>query len=84
MPRAGRPTGRDVDLLSLQGRGVGLVGYLSGVRGRWVRFTDDLVETTGQADTRSSSFLDGVRHDAATVVNRLLSHVGAGEHGRAA
>lgn len=176
----GSPTGRDVDLLSLQERGVGLVGRLLGVRGRSVRFADDLAETTGQADARlrrllrridayaaaaglageidppepvravrtrgdvtgldlhhagirsvlwatgyrrtypwlhvpvlngageirhidgatpspglhvvgarwqsrrSSSFLDGVRHDAATVVNRLLNHIDAGIQGRAA
>jgi putative flavoprotein involved in K+ transport len=33
---------------------------------------------------RSSSFIDGVRHDAATVVGRVRDQIGAGVSGRAA
>jgi putative flavoprotein involved in K+ transport len=33
---------------------------------------------------RGSSFLDGVRHDAATVVTHLLNQINAGVHGRVA
>jgi putative flavoprotein involved in K+ transport len=180
MQLVGSPTVRDVDLRSLQERGVGLVGRLSGAGRRWVRFADDLVETTGRADARlgrllrridayaaaaglaggtdppepvravrtggavhgldlyhagirsvlwatgyrraypwlhvpvltgtgeirhvdgatpapglhvmgmrwqsrrSSPFLDGVRHDAATVAGRLLHHIGVDARGRAA
>jgi putative flavoprotein involved in K+ transport len=176
----GNPDGRNVDLLSLHQRGVGLVGRLTGVADRHVRLADDLTETTSRADgqlrrllrridayaamaglageieapervravptaggvagldlhhagirtvlwatgyrraypwlrvpvltrtgeirhiggvtpapglyvvgqrwqsRRNSSFLDGVRHDAATVVDRVLDHVGAELCGRAA
>jgi len=176
----GSPEARNVDLLSLHQRGVGLVGRLTGVAGRRVRLADDLTESTGHADSRlrallrrvdayaaaaglvgeidapervrpvptagsvagldlrhagirsvlwatgyrreypwlrvpvlsrtgeirhtggvtaapglyligqrwqsrrNSSFLDGVRHDAATVVNRVLGHIGAQLCGRAA
>jgi putative flavoprotein involved in K+ transport len=176
----GSPEARNVDLLSLHQRGVGLVGRLTGVAGRRVRLADDLTESTGHADSRlrallgrvdayadaarlvgeidapepvrpvpaagsiagldlqhagirtvlwatgyrreypwlrvpvlsrtgeirhtggvtaapglyvigqrwqsrrNSSFLDGVRHDAATVVNRVLDHIGAQLCGRAA
>ncbi|HEY6596706.1 MAG TPA: NAD(P)/FAD-dependent oxidoreductase [Asanoa sp.] len=180
MQLVGSTTGRDVDLRSLQDRGVGLVGRLAGGNRRSVRFADDLRETTQRADARlrellrridryaaaaglsgeveppapvravriagavsaldlrdagirsvlwatgyrraypwlrvpvlsdageirhvdgltpapglhvvgarwqsrrSSSFLDGVRHDAATVVGRVLDQIGAGVSGRAA
>jgi putative flavoprotein involved in K+ transport len=171
---------RNVDLLSLHERGIGLVGRLTGVAGRRIGLADDLTETTGRADgklrsllrridryaeaaglageidaaepvrevptaggvagldlhhagirtvlwatgyrraypwlrvpvltrtgeirqtggvgaapglyvvgqrwqsRRNSSFLDGVRHDAATVVDRVLSHLGAELSGRVA
>jgi putative flavoprotein involved in K+ transport len=176
----GSTTGRDVDLPSLQERGVRLAGRLAGADGWSVRFADDLRETTERAHARlrrllhridvyataagllgeveppapvravrvdgaasavnlrdagirsvlwatgfgraypwlrvpvtsdageirhvagrtpapglhvvgarwqsrrSSSFLDGVRHDAATVVGRVLDQVGAGVCGRTA
>jgi putative flavoprotein involved in K+ transport len=176
----GGPTGRDVDLRSLQDRGVRLVGRLAGADGQSVRFAGDLRDTTARADAglrrllhridryaaatgllgeveppapvrevridgtaaalnlrdagirsvlwatgyrraypwlrvpvlsdageirhvqgrtpapglhivgarwqsrRNSSFLDGVRHDAATVVGRVLDRIGAGVCGRAA
>jgi putative flavoprotein involved in K+ transport len=175
----GSTAGREVDLTSLQQRGVGLLGRLRGVAGRRAWFADDLADTTGRADARlrgllgridayacatglagevdppepvravrvgaagheldlyragirsvlwatgyrreypwlhvpvldgageirhaggvtpapglylvgarwqsrrNSSFLDGVRHDAAMVVDRLLAHVGVGVRGTA-
>jgi putative flavoprotein involved in K+ transport len=54
---AGSTMGRDVDLRSLQDRGVSLTGRLTGIDGRSVRFADDLRETTGRADARLTRLL---------------------------
>jgi putative flavoprotein involved in K+ transport len=48
----GRSDGRDVDLRSLEDRGVALAGRLTYVDGRQLRFADDLAATTRRADTR--------------------------------
>jgi len=48
----GRSDGREVDLRSLQDRGVGLAGRLTGVDGSRLRFADDLAGTTRRADAR--------------------------------
>jgi putative flavoprotein involved in K+ transport len=53
----GRPDGRDVDLPSLQGRGVTLVGRLTGADGGRLRFADDLPATTTAADGRLAELL---------------------------
>jgi putative flavoprotein involved in K+ transport len=48
----GRSDGRDVDLRSLQDRGVTLAGRLTGLDGHRFRFADDVADTTRHADTR--------------------------------
>jgi putative flavoprotein involved in K+ transport len=53
----GRSDGRDVDLRTLQDRGVGLAGRLIGVDGRRLRFADDLADTTRHADARLRDLL---------------------------
>ena len=53
----GSASGRNVDLLSLHRRGVGLVGRLTGADGRWVGLADDLAETTAQADGKLRALL---------------------------
>jgi putative flavoprotein involved in K+ transport len=53
----GRPDGRDVDLPSLQRRGVTLVGRLTGAEGGRLRFADDLPATTTTADDRLADLL---------------------------
>ena len=53
----GRPDGRDVDLRSLQDRGVTLLGRLQGGEGTRLRFADDLAETTARADDRLAGLL---------------------------
>jgi putative flavoprotein involved in K+ transport len=53
----GRSDRRDVDLPSLQRRGVTLVGRLTGADGGRVRFADDLPATTAAADDRLGSVL---------------------------
>jgi len=53
----GRPDGRDVDLPSLQDRGVRLVGRLQGGEGTRLRFAADLAETTARADERLTGLL---------------------------
>jgi putative flavoprotein involved in K+ transport len=54
---AGRPDGRDVDLPSLQARGVTLTGRLTAAAGTRVRFADDLAATTALADARLAGLL---------------------------
>ncbi|MCV2491279.1 NAD(P)/FAD-dependent oxidoreductase [Geodermatophilus sp. YIM 151500] len=54
---AGRDDLRDVDLPSLQDRGVTLVGRLRGADGTRVRFGDDLASTTRAADDRLRGLL---------------------------
>ena len=56
----GRPDGRDVDLPSLQDRGVTLVGRLTGADGGRLRFADDLPATTAAADDRLAELLTRV------------------------
>jgi putative flavoprotein involved in K+ transport len=50
----------DLDLASLQTRGVRVVGRLTGISGRTARFADDLRENTGAADRVMHRFLDAV------------------------
>jgi putative flavoprotein involved in K+ transport len=52
-----------LDLGTLQARGVRLAGHLVGAEGHEVRFADDLVDSLGSADNRMHRFLDAVdRH----------------------
>ena len=53
----GRSDGRDIDLRTLQDRGVGLAGRLTGVDGRRLRFADSLAGTTRRADARLADLL---------------------------
>jgi putative flavoprotein involved in K+ transport len=54
---------QDLDLASLQSRGVRLAGRLVGSEGRQVRFADDLDQSVRSADDRMHRFLDVVdRH----------------------
>ena len=53
----GRPDGRDVDLRSLQDRGVTLLGHLQGGDGTSIRLAPDLAETTARADERLTALL---------------------------
>ena len=69
------PDGRDVDLRSLQDRGVRLAGRLAGVDGRRVRFADDLAETTDRADDR-------LRRPAAAASTRTPPRAGLRRRGR--
>ena len=62
---------QDLDLASLQERGVRVAGRLDGARGRAVRFHDDLSVTTTQAERRMRRFLDAVdTHVEATGLSR--------------
>jgi putative flavoprotein involved in K+ transport len=81
----GRSDGRDVDLRSLQDRGVALAGRLTGADGRRFRFADDLAATTRRADTRLVDLLrrvDAFARDAgladeieaAPPVRRVRTH----------
>ncbi|MGY1809372.1 flavin-containing monooxygenase [Blastococcus sp. SYSU D00669] len=54
---AGRPDRRDVDLPSLQDRGVELAGRLTAADGTRVTFADDLSATTTTADVRLTALL---------------------------
>ncbi|MGY1602176.1 flavin-containing monooxygenase [Geodermatophilus sp. SYSU D00815] len=54
---AGRPDRRDVDLPSLQSRGVELAGRLVAADGTRVTFADDLAATTAAADERLARLL---------------------------
>jgi putative flavoprotein involved in K+ transport len=63
---AGGDDGRDVNLRSLQQRGVGLVGRLIGADGRRVRFADDLPATTAAADLRLRGLLSRIDGYAAS------------------
>lgn len=65
----GRPDHRDVDLASLQRRGVSLAGRLLGADGTHLRFAADLGATTAAADAA----LDRLRRR----VDALADHVGA-------
>ncbi|MFD2093475.1 flavin-containing monooxygenase [Blastococcus deserti] len=56
----GRADGRDVDLPSLEGRGVELVGRLQSAEGRHLRFADDLARTTAVADERLAALLSRI------------------------
>jgi putative flavoprotein involved in K+ transport len=73
----GSPDGRNVDLLSLHQRGVGLVGRVTGVAGRRVRLADDLTESTGRADSRLRALLRRV--DAYAVAAGLAAEIDAPE-----
>ncbi|HEV8570729.1 MAG TPA: NAD(P)/FAD-dependent oxidoreductase [Actinoplanes sp.] len=57
MQLVGRSDGRDVDLRTLQDRGVRLAGRLTGVDGHRLRFADDLADTTRRADRRLVNLL---------------------------
>jgi putative flavoprotein involved in K+ transport len=61
------PDDYEVDLATLQRRGVRLTGRLLGLRGRRAHFADDLADSVGSADADMRRFLDVVdRHVAAT------------------
>ena len=62
--RRGHQSGpRDLDLGTLQARGVRLAGRLVEARGQQVRFADDLLDSVSSADDRMHRFLDVVdRH----------------------
>jgi putative flavoprotein involved in K+ transport len=62
----GNTNGRDVDLHSLQQRGVGLAGRLVGVDRRHAYFADDLAATTGAADIRLRRLLRRIDAYAGT------------------
>jgi putative flavoprotein involved in K+ transport len=51
---------RDLDLRSLQARGVRLLGRLHGVAGTVASFADDLADRVADADVRMHRFLDSV------------------------
>jgi putative flavoprotein involved in K+ transport len=51
---------RDLDLLSLQARGVRLLGRLHGAAGTVASFADDLADLVADADVRMHRFLDSV------------------------
>ena len=54
---------RELDLGTLQSRGIRLAGHLVGAEGQRVTFADDLADTVGSADHRMHQFLDVVdRH----------------------
>ena len=58
---------RELDVRTLQARGVRLAGHLVGADGRRVSFADDLVGSVGDADHRMHRFLDTVdRHIEAS------------------
>jgi putative flavoprotein involved in K+ transport len=57
---AGRPDRRDVDLPSLQARGVTLAGRLRDISGRRVRFAEDLPGSIADADLRMGRLLHRV------------------------
>jgi putative flavoprotein involved in K+ transport len=77
----GSPSGRNVDLLSLHRRGVGLVGRVTGADGRWVRLADDLTETTARADGKLRALLRRV--DAYAEAAGLAGEIDAPEPVRA-
>jgi putative flavoprotein involved in K+ transport len=52
--------GRDLDLVTLQARGVRLVGRVEGVDGRTVQLGGDLAGTVAAADRKMHRFLDTV------------------------
>ena len=54
---------RDVDLATLQSKGVRLAGHLAGAQGRKALFADDLIDSVNGADGQLHRFLDSVdRH----------------------
>ena len=55
-----RPGDQDLDLGTLQARGVRLAGHVNEVTGRVVRFRDDLADTVQAADRNMHRFLDAV------------------------
>jgi putative flavoprotein involved in K+ transport len=65
MQLAGSSDGHDVDLHSLQGRGVVLAGRLVTVDERRAAFADDLTQTTRHADERLQHLLDRIDGYAA-------------------
>lgn len=72
MQLVGRAEARDLDLASLQRRGVRLVGRLTGADGGRIALAPDLPETTAQADERLTKLLR--RIDA--VADRLEAESG--------
>src|SRR4051812_22658268 len=63
----GRPDRRDVDLASLQRRGVSLAGRVVSVEGSRVRFAHDLPGTTMNADARMPALLPRIDASAPAV-----------------
>ncbi|WP_457254637.1 NAD(P)-binding domain-containing protein [Pedococcus sp. P5_B7] len=61
--RRGHGQSRELDLRTLQARGVRLAGHLLGADGQQVSFADDLADSVNSADNRMHRFLDAVdRH----------------------
>jgi putative flavoprotein involved in K+ transport len=72
--RKGHQSGpRDLDLRTLQARGVRLAGHLADAQGHQVAFADDLVHSVRSADERLHRFLDVVdRHvDASGLTSEV-------------
>ena len=69
--------GRDLDLLSLQARGVRLLGRLDGVAGTVASFAADLADRVAEADLRMHRFLDAVDRyvERAGLAREVLSPV---------
>jgi putative flavoprotein involved in K+ transport len=66
MQLAGSPAWRSIDLASLQGRGVRLVGRLAAAKEARVTFAGDLASTVAEADTRAASVLARIDRFART------------------
>jgi putative flavoprotein involved in K+ transport len=76
--RAGAdPVESDVDLASLQRRGVRLTGRLLSLQGHTARFGDDVASLTSDADRRMGAFLDSVDRyvDRAGLTREVLPSV---------
>jgi putative flavoprotein involved in K+ transport len=61
----GRGGGRDLNLRTLQRRGVALLGHLEGAEGRVARFAPDLAASVAWGDDRHEQFIGLVRKLAA-------------------
>lgn len=68
---------RELDVRTLQSRGVRLAGHLVGAEGRRVTFADDLADSVSDADHRMHRFLDAV--DRHIDESRLASELWPGE-----
>ncbi|MEO6412006.1 MAG: NAD(P)-binding domain-containing protein [Pedococcus sp.] len=71
---------RELDVRTLQARGVRLAGHLVGAQGQRVSFADDLADSVGDADNRMHRFLDTV--DRHVEANGLTGEVWPAERPR--